>query len=78
MLQVNVKDARSNLSSLLDRVEAGEEIIITRRGKKVAKMVRPQAEDHLPSLKEFRASLKIEGKPMSQEVIDAQREERYR
>ena len=77
MLEVNVKNARSNLSSLLDRVEAGEEIIITRRGKKVAKMVLPQAEDHLPSLKDFRSSFKVDGKPMSQEVIDARREERY-
>jgi antitoxin (DNA-binding transcriptional repressor) of toxin-antitoxin stability system len=77
MLEVNVKDARSNLSSLLDRVEAGEEIIITRRGKKVAKMVLPQAENHLSSLKDFRSSLKVDGKPMSQEVIDARRKERY-
>ena len=76
MVQVNVKDARSNLSSLLDRVEAGEEIIITRRGKKVAKMVPPQSENRLPSLKDFRSSLKVEGKPMSKEVIDARREER--
>jgi len=34
MLEVNVKEARSQLSSLLDRVERGEEIIINRRGKK--------------------------------------------
>ena len=32
MLEVNVKEARSNLSSLLDRVERGEEILIKRRG----------------------------------------------
>ena len=77
MLQVNVKDARSNLSTLLDRVEAGEEIIITRRGKKVAKLVAPQADNRLPSLENFRSSLEIDGKPMSQEIIDARREERY-
>ncbi|MFC1825193.1 type II toxin-antitoxin system Phd/YefM family antitoxin [Thermodesulfobacteriota bacterium] len=77
MLQINVKDARNNLSSLLDRVAAGEEIIITRRGKQVAKMVRPRVENHLPNLDHFRSSLKIDGKPMSQEVVDARREERY-
>jgi len=33
ILEVNVKDARSNFSSLLDKVERGEEIIIKRRGK---------------------------------------------
>jgi prevent-host-death family protein len=77
MLQVNVKDARSNLSTLLNRVAAGEEIVITRRGKRVAKLVPPQAENRLPSLDNFRSSLEIDGKPMSQEVIDARREERY-
>jgi prevent-host-death family protein len=35
MLEINARDARSNLSSLLDKVEAGEEIIIKRRGKSV-------------------------------------------
>ena len=77
MLEVNVRDARSNLSSLIDRVEAGEEIIITRRGKKVVKMISPHVENSLPKLRDFRSSLKIKGKPMSQEVIDARREERY-
>ncbi|MCG8333681.1 MAG: type II toxin-antitoxin system prevent-host-death family antitoxin, partial [Proteobacteria bacterium] len=38
MLEINVKEARSNLSNILDRVEKGEEIIITRRGKRVARI----------------------------------------
>ena len=42
MLEVNVKEARSKLSLLLDRVERGEEIIIKRRGKKVALLVSPE------------------------------------
>ena len=57
MVEVNVKDARSKLSTLLDRVEQGEEVIITRRGKKVARMIQPLATQSLPSLKDFRASL---------------------
>ena len=76
MFEVNARDARSNLSALLDKVEAGEEILIKRRGKKVAKMVSPQAENPLPSLKDFRASIRVEGKPMSKVVIDARRKER--
>jgi prevent-host-death family protein len=31
--------AKANLSRLLDRVEAGEEVTITRRGRAVAKLV---------------------------------------
>jgi prevent-host-death family protein len=33
MLKVNVRDAWGRLGALLDRVERGEEIIITLRGK---------------------------------------------
>jgi prevent-host-death family protein len=77
MVEVNVKDARSKLSTLLDRVEQGEEVIITRRGKKVARMIQPLATQSLPSLKDFRASLQVRGKPMSQTVIDARNEGRY-
>jgi prevent-host-death family protein len=32
-------DAKNRLSALLDRVERGEEIVITRRGKPVARLV---------------------------------------
>ncbi len=77
MGEVSVKDARSQLSALLDRVENGEEIVIKRRGKRVAKMVPPGNVSNLPSLKDFRASLKVRGKPLSQTVIDARKEERY-
>ena len=77
MGEVNVKDARDQLSALLDRVEKGEEIIIRRRGKRVAKMVPPGNISNLPSLKDFRASLKVRGKPLSRTVIDARNEERY-
>ncbi|MBN1907961.1 MAG: type II toxin-antitoxin system Phd/YefM family antitoxin [Deltaproteobacteria bacterium] len=77
MLEVNIRDARSNLSSLLDRVEAGEEIIIKRRGKTIAKIVSPHNNCKLPSLKEFRSSLKIQGKPMSQSIVDARKEDRF-
>ena len=37
---VNIHDAKTNLSRLLERVEAGEEIIIARAGKPVARLVR--------------------------------------
>jgi prevent-host-death family protein len=36
---VSVSDAETRLSELLDRVEEGLEIIITRRGQSVARMV---------------------------------------
>jgi prevent-host-death family protein len=36
---VNVYEAKTHLSRLLDRVAAGEEIVIARAGKPVAKLV---------------------------------------
>lgn len=36
--EVSVAEAKAHLSELLDRVERGEEIVITRRGKPVAKV----------------------------------------
>ena len=77
MREVNIREARSNLSSLLDKVEAGEEIIIKRRGKTVAKLVSLHNAGNLPSLKDFRSSIKINGKPMSQSVVDARNEDRF-
>lgn len=39
MDQVNMHEAKTQLSKLVARVESGEEIIIARRGKPVAKLV---------------------------------------
>jgi prevent-host-death family protein len=37
--QVNIHDAKTQLSSLLARVEAGEEVIISRANKPIARLV---------------------------------------
>jgi prevent-host-death family protein len=42
VLQVNIHDAKTNLSRYLARVEAGETIMIARAGKPVARLV-PEA-----------------------------------
>ncbi len=39
MVTVNVHEAKTNLSQLLKQVEAGEEVIIARNGKPVARLV---------------------------------------
>ena len=39
MQEVGAFEAKNRLGALLDRVEQGEEIVITRRGKPVAKLV---------------------------------------
>ena len=47
MKQVGIFDAKTHLSSLVDEVEKGGEIIITRHGKPVAKLVRAEKPDEL-------------------------------
>jgi prevent-host-death family protein len=42
MKKVGIFEAKTHLSSLVDEVEKGGEVIITRHGKPVAKLVRAQ------------------------------------
>ena len=42
MPMVNVGEAKTNLSRLLAQVEAGEDVVIARNGKPVARLVRFQ------------------------------------
>jgi prevent-host-death family protein len=39
VIQVNITEAKTHFASVLVKVEAGEEVIITRRGKPIAKIV---------------------------------------
>lgn len=77
-MQINMKDFKSKLGSLIDRVEAGEEIIITRHGKEAARLVPPQSKVRpLPTLADFRSSIRITGEPLSTTVIRTRKEQRY-
>ena len=42
MVTVNVHEAKTNLSRLLAQVEAGEDVVIARNGKPVARLVELQ------------------------------------
>lgn len=78
MAEVSAKGLRSNLREYLDRAEAGEEIVVTRRGKEVARIVPPRREPgKFPDLTEFRNSIKLRGEPISETVIRQRRESRY-
>ena len=45
MINVPVAEAKNRLSELIARVEAGEEIAVTRRGKPVVRLVPAEAVD---------------------------------
>lgn len=57
---INLADAKAHLSELVDRVEAGASIDITRRGKRVARLTavgRPRKRVDLEALQAFTATL---------------------
>ena len=71
MNQVNFRDARKQLSRLLDDAEHGKSVIITRHGKQVARLtpVEPAQGKRLPDLSEFRESIQTKGAALSKAVI---------
>lgn len=71
MKHVGIRQARQDLPDLIDRAEAGEEVIITRQGRPVAKLVAaPRDPIPLPSLVEFRARIGRSGTPAAQLIRD--------
>lgn len=76
MKSIGAYEAKTHLSDLLDDVEAGEDITITRYGKPVARLV-PASQDResdtgetIEALKEFR-----EGRRLDSADLDAMIEE---
>lgn len=77
-MEINVKEARKKISSLLDRTQKGEEVVIVRRGKRVARLVAVGDTDkRLPDLRTFRNSISLKGEALSRAVIQGRSEERY-
>lgn len=77
MTEVGTLEAKNRLSNLLDQVLQGEEVVITRHGKPVAKLVPMQpaeerareARETIQRLKELRDSIKPKGKPIPWEEL---------
>jgi prevent-host-death family protein len=76
---VNIKEARKRLSDLVDAAERGESVVITRRGKEVARLVPPGPANGSgpPDLSAFRSSIKMKGKRLSRVVTDMRTQDRY-
>ena len=73
MLEVSVAEAKAKLSELLNKIEAGEQVTITRRGKPVAVMNRPL--QPLPSRAALRDAQPLQSS--SAELIRQMRDEGY-
>jgi prevent-host-death family protein len=74
MKQVNVRQAKTQLSKLLRRVAAGEEISIAKRGVPVARLVPVRVGDRKRSLGAYGDTIKIADDfdgPLPDEILDA-------
>jgi prevent-host-death family protein len=77
---VNLADAKAHLSELVDRVEAGESIDITRRGKAVARLTavsRPRKRVDKARLVALTASLSSAAASSADLVRSMRDEDRY-
>jgi prevent-host-death family protein len=79
MDSVSVREARRRLSEIVAAAEQGQSVVITRRGRRVARVgpAGPVKAKGLPDLTEFRRCLTVRGKPLSKTVIEARRRERF-
>lgn len=75
MSAIALYEAKNRLSELIDRVQAGEEFVITRRGKVVARLVSPQsdqtrscAQDAIDRLRSSRQGVSL-GRLKSRDLI---------
>ena len=80
MNNVSLAEAKAHLSALVDRVEAGDEIAITRRGKLVARLVpaqRPRELVDWQGLRAHAASIQFQEESAGEFMRRMRDEERY-
>ena len=58
MKTVGLAEAKAHLSALLDAVEAGDEVVITRRGQAVARLIPDPGSDRPANLSAWSARLR--------------------
>jgi len=79
MKEVGAFEAKNKLSELLDLAERGEEVVITRHGREVARLVPPKGrhnvEEARAAMQRLRARAKARGLKLSIEEILAYRDE---
>lgn len=72
MKKAGIREARQSLSTLIEDVQNGREILITDRGKPVARLVRPKRSPSKPfeSRTSFRASMPVLKPPLSRTIVE--------
>jgi prevent-host-death family protein len=72
MKAAGIREARQELSAILAEVRKGREVVITDRGRPVARIVPPRAESARPfsSHRRLRARIRLTGAPLSATLGD--------
>jgi prevent-host-death family protein len=79
MATVGAYEAKTHLSSLLERVQRGEEITITRHGMPIAKLVpigesgRKDARDIIREMRELRKHSRLDGLSIREMIEEGRR-----
>ena len=75
MRKAGVREARQNLTELLDEVKKGREVVITDRGRPVARLVPVARRRPFPDLASVRAAFGAADPQLAQAVLE-EREDR--
>jgi prevent-host-death family protein len=70
MRTAGVREARQDLTNLLDDVRKGREVVITDRGRPVARLVPVKSRKRFPDLASVRRQTPSLEAPLSQAVIE--------
>jgi prevent-host-death family protein len=70
MRRAGVREARQDLTSLLDDVRKGREVVITERGRAVARLVPIQSQKAFPDLRKVRRKGRLLERPLSEAVLE--------
>ncbi len=72
MRRAGIREARQSLSDLIDEVQAGREVVITDRGRPVARLLPPDTATTrpLPDFAAFRRKLPVVSPPVSAAVTE--------
>ncbi|MBW4670949.1 MAG: type II toxin-antitoxin system Phd/YefM family antitoxin [Cyanomargarita calcarea GSE-NOS-MK-12-04C] len=78
MTQITIEEANKNLYILLEQVAKGEQFVLMKEGKEVARLLPPQqAEKVFPSLNSFRKTIVLKGSAMSTTILEERENQRY-
>ncbi|UCF92137.1 MAG: type II toxin-antitoxin system prevent-host-death family antitoxin [Desulfobacterales bacterium] len=74
MKTATVGEIQKNFGKILKQIKAGEEITVTKRGKPVARITALGPKDKIEWPDFYSEAIKLEGKPVSEIVIDSRKD----